>query len=236
MSVKNKSVYDIPMDPVTDHYRSMSELMQQYFYHKKHKQWQKAREILEDATDCRYLPAEIELAHLYKTTPEPNIPNVIRYHKAEHIYLRLLNLLDLPSHTSGRIALELVDLYGNYMKRPVGSLSMLFYTRRMGLAIPEGTLETCYRQIGQMDIHDFGANAADTLRLATELLSLGKADRFAEMLLRECVDTDDKLLQGMAALSLADFYYDRIAECAAYKKEAEYYYHMAHRCGFPAYL
>lgn len=236
MPEKRRFAFDVPVDGRNDCCLTMSELMDQYICQKKLREWEKAKAILEYATECSYLPAEVELANLYKTTPELNIPHTERYCKAEHIYLRVLDILDLSDDMTAKIALELADLYGNYMKRPIGGLAMLLRAKRFGRAVPERTLETCRRQIAQMDINDFGKNERDTFDLASELLPLGEADRLVELLLRECVETDDTSLRGIAALSLADFYNDRKGECATYQKEAEHYYHIAQQNGFPEYL
>lgn len=236
MPNKRKFAFDVPVNSEKDYYMSMSELMEQYIRHKKLKEWEKAKAVLEYATECGYLPAEIELANLYKTTPEFNIPHSDRYHKAEHIYRRVLNILDLSDDMTAKIALELADLYGNYMKQPIGGLAMLLRAKRLGRAVPERTLETCRRQITQMDINNLGKNAREAFDLASELLLLSEVDRFVELLLRECVETDNISLRGIAALSLADFYNDRQAECVTYRKEAERYYRIAGECGYPEYL
>lgn len=233
---KRRFAFNVPVDGVNNNYLSMSELMDQYEHHKKLSEWGKAKAILEYAVECSYLPAEIELANLYKTTPELNIPHAERYRKAEHIYHRVLNVLDLSDDMTAKIALELADLYGNYMKQPIGGLAMLLRTKRLGRAVPERTLETCRRQIAQMDINDFGKDTRSAFDLASELLLLGTADRFVELLLRECVESHNQSLRGRAALSLADFYNDRQTECAAYRKEAERYYRIACENGFPEYL
>lgn len=233
---KRRFAFDVPVDGVNNNYLSMSELMDQYEHHKKLSEWEKAKAILEYAVECSYLPAEIELANMYKTTPELNIPHAERYRKAEHIYRRVLNILDLSDDMTAKIALELADLYGNYMKRPIGGLAMLLRAKRLGRAVPERTLETCRRQIAQMDINNFGKNAREAFDLASELLLLSEADRFVELLLRECVETDNTSLRGIAALSLADFYNDRKAECATYRKEAARYYRIAGESGYPEYL
>lgn len=233
---KEKCAFDVLVDGTYVHHWSMPEQMDQYVRHKKLKEWEKAKAILEYAAECSYLPAEIELANLYKTTPELNIPHSERYRKAEHIYHKVLNILDLSDGMTAKIALELADLYGNYMKQPIGGLAMLLCAKRLGKTVPERTLETCRRQIAQMDIHDFGKDTWSAFTLASELLLLGTADRFVELLLRECVESHNQSLRGRAALSLADFYNDRQAECAAYRKEAEHYYRIACENGFPEYL
>lgn len=233
---KEKCAIDVLVGGACGHHWSMPELMDQYIRHKKLSEWQKAKEILEYAVECSYLPAEIELANLYKTTPELNIPHAERYRKAEHIYHRVLNVLDLSDDMTAKIALELADLYGNYMKQPIGGLAMLLRAKRLGRAVPERTLETCRRQIAQMDINDFGKDTRSAFDLASELLLLGTADRFVELLLRECVESHKPSLRGHAALSLADFYNERQTECGAYRKEAERYYRIACENGFPEYL
>ena len=113
---------------------------------------------------------------------------------------------------------------------------MLLRAKRLGRAVPERTLETCRRQIAQMDINDFGKDTRSAFDLASELLLLGTADRFVELLLRECVESHKPSLRGHAALSLADFYNERQTECGAYRKEAERYYRIACENGFPEYL
>lgn len=236
MSKNREFAFDIPVDGVSRAYLSMQELMDQYICHKKQKEWEKAKAVLEYATECSYLPAEIELANLYKTTPELGIPHAERYCEAEHIYHRVLNILDLSAEMTATITLELADLYGNYMKRPIGGLAMLLRAKRLGKNVPDRTLETCRRQIAQMDINDFGKDTMSAFDLASELLLLGTADRFVELLLRECVESHKSSLRGRAALSLADFYNDRQTEYATYRKEAERYYRIAHENGFPEYL
>lgn len=236
MPNERKLAFDVPVDSEKDYYMSMPELMEQYIRHKKLKECEKAKAILEYASECCYLPAEIELANLYKTTPELNIPHFERYQKAEHIYRRVLNILDLSDDMTAKISLELADLYGNYMKQPIGGLAMLLRAKRLGEIVPDRTLETCRRQIAQMDIHDFGKDTWSAFALASELLLLCTADRFVELLLRECVEAHNPSLRGRAALSLADFYNDRQTECTAYRKEAERYYRIACENGFPEYL
>ena len=233
---KEKCAFDVLVGGACDHHWSMPELMDQYIRHKKLSERERAKAILEYAAECSYLPAEVELANLYKTTPELNIPHAERYRKAEHIYLRCLNILDLSDDMTAKIALELADLYGNYMKQPIGGLAMLLRAKRLGEIVPDRTLETCHRQIAQMDINDFGKDTWSAFSLASELLLLGTADRFVELLLRECVESHNQSLRGRAALSLADFYNDRQTECAAYRKEAERYYRIACENGFPEYL
>lgn len=232
----NCRMFDVEVTGLTNRYFSMQELMATYEDCKRRRNWDAAKDVLEYAAECGHLPAKLELARLLKNTPLDSIPQAQRFARAETLYLELLNIFDLPSKAIAQISLELSDLYGDCMSRPIGCLASMLKAKRLGSNVSERSLELCRQRLSRMDINSFGNNARDAFDLGTELNLAGGSTRMTELFLREAAETEENPLCGLACLALADFYDEHKAECQTYRTEALHYYQLADKYGFPEYI
>ena len=123
------------------------------------------------------------------------------------------------------------------LNRPVGNLAMLLRTRRFKPdAVTDKDIELCKRKLSRMDISSYGANAKDAYALGMELVYAKGPFKFAELFLREAVDTAKGELKGRACLALADLYADNPHEGRALRREAFTLYRKAAEYGYPEYL
>ena len=216
-------------------YTTMTELMQNYRSFTADKNWTAAHETLLYGVECSHLPAQLELARLYKECTLLGIPQKERYAKSELLYRGILNLMDLSEKATGTICMELAELYG-YTKNSVAVLAMLLRAKRYGINVPEREVEHARHLLLNLDINDFGKSPRDAYELGLELSLAGGSPRLTELLLREGTESSDKLIRGQAALALADFYNDRRSENYVYAGEATRYYRVAAEAGYPEYL
>lgn len=233
--MKKRWSFDVPVDGFQEKNMSMEEIMRAY-KSCKNSDVTTAQSMLEYACDCQYAPAEFELARLLINNPKVELKQTDRYARAEQLLTGLANNLDVSNEAMVAISLEMAKLY-DILSRPVGNLAMLLRAKRFKTdAVPDKDIELCRRKLSRMDITSFGANAKDAYALGMELVYAKGPFRFAELFLREAVDTAKGELKGRACLALADLYADNPQEGQALRQEAFALYKKAAEHGYPEYL
>ena len=242
--------FDVPVEGISEKYMSMDELIRA-FHSCKDSDPETANEMISYAVQSGNLPAKLEHCKFLRTAPKLAMPQVEQYQKAETMLLELLNLLDVSPQLVADTALELGTLYADYLRRPVGALSMFLYAKRLGATVEDYKLKELQKKMEKMDINHLGSNCVDALRLGRELHRSGGTPKLTELFLREAVDKaleemsagkrGAKNLFGQACLALGDFYDSQISNCAAhertaYRLERDRMYSAAKANGYPEYL
>lgn len=233
--MKKRWTYDVPVDGIQEKYMSMPELMRAYFACKD-SDATAAQAMLEYASDCQYAPAKLELARLLIANPNVGLGQAERYEKAEKLLDELTNDLDASDNCIAELSLEKAKLY-DIQGRTVGALAMLLRARRFGSdSVPDKDIELCRRKLTRMDINEYGANANDAYALGVELVYANGPFKFAELFLREAVDTATGELRGRACLAFADLYACNPQEGRMLREESFKLYKKAAENGFPEYI
>lgn len=227
--------FDVPVDGFQEKNMSMGEIMRAY-KSCKNSDVGTAQALLEYACACQYAPAKFELARLLINNPKVDMKQFDRYARAEQILTELANNLDASDEAMAAVSLEQAKLY-DILNRPIGNLAMLLRTRRFRPeAVTDKDIELCKRKLSRMDISSYGANAKDAYALGMELVYAKGPFRFAELFLREAVDTAKGELKGRACLALADLYADNPQEGRALRQESFALYKKAAEHGYLEYL
>lgn len=233
--MKKRWSFDVPVDGFQEKNMSMEEIMRAY-KSCKNSDVRTAQAMLEYACACQYAPAKFELARLLINNPKVDMKQSERYARAEQLLTELANNLDASDEAMAAVSLEQAKLY-DILNRPVGNLAMLLRTRRFKPdAVNDKDIELCKRKLSRMDISSYGANAKDAYALGMELVYAKGPFRFAELFLREAVDTAKGELKGRACLALADLYAENPQEGRALRQEAFALYKKAAEHGYPEYL
>lgn len=238
--MRNKCIFDIPIESENIEYHSMTQLMETYKTLKAVNP-KVAESALVEAYKCGHLPAKFEYAKYLIHTPQLALSQAERYAKAERLLLELINLLDMTNEFVATVAMELARLYSDYLDRPVGALGYWLVAKQNGAKISDDELKRLQKKLARADINQMGVNPYDTYILGTGLLQEGGAFRMTEFFLREAVDQSAlnptmSQIHGSAALALADLYNSHRNESVFYMEESIRLYEEARKYNYPQYI
>lgn len=233
MTIQGK-FFDIPVQGVSCHYRTMAELMDCYSTCMEKRDYEATRAVLEYGVDCSSLAATLELARLLKNTPQLNMPQQERLARSEKLLRGILNTLELPDRIMATSAAEMASLC-EIQNRPVGCLGWLLTARRYGQQVPQDKLDWCRKKFRNLDINSLSDNVQDCYTLGYELWLTGEF-RFAEMFLREATSASNRELAGRSYYALADLYREHRLESGFFEREAAICSRLADENGYAQYL
>ena len=230
MKCENRRVntsFDLPIPGVDDRYYSMPTLLKA-FRSATIRDPDTAVKMGREMVASRYAPGELAYARFLRTGAGISISYTVRFRTAEMILRHLDRILDIPPELEAEVAMELAELYE--VKRPVGALAALLRAHRLGAEIPTERLERCRKAVLRtVDVNHLGDDPEDAYALAVELDRLGNTPEFTEVFYKLAYEESgsNKLLKGVAALDLAEFYERN------QPRSSSVFYRAAREYGFP---
>lgn len=219
-----KWIFDASIDAEDKQYLQIREIVSLAMEYKHKAEFEAARILLNRASSSPV--AMLELAKLYRDTPQLAMDRRTRYKSAEVILLKLEGEYDIPE-----ICLELWELY-RLARKPLSAMGYMMRSKRLGASIPAKSIDAVWHYIEKMDVNT--ATAADphgAFVLGCEASLIEDKYNIAIWLLQEAVDNGSGGYVGIAALRLSELF-DMHGDCELAKEYAD----KSAKCGYPPVL
>lgn len=216
--------FDIPVGLEDERCLPIKEIVSLAMEYKRKGEFEAVRILLNRASGSP--AAMLELAKLYRDTPQLEMDQRTRYKRAETLLLRLESEYDIPE-----ISLELSELY-RMAKMPLSSSGYLLRSRRLGADIPDKSIQAVWKYIERMDVNSITVqDAYGAYILGYEAALLEDKYNIAIWLLQEAVDNGNGAYVGIAALRLSELF-----ETQGNRELAKEYADKATKHGYPPIL
>lgn len=191
--------FDVPVGVEDEQCLPIKKIVALAMEYKRKGEFEAARILLNRASGSP--AAMLELAKLYRDTPQLEMDQRTRYKRAETLLLRLESEYDIPE-----ISLELSELY-RMAKMPLSSFGYLLRSRRLGADIPDKSIQAVWKYIERMDVNSITVqDAHGAYILGYEASLLEDKCNIAIWLLQEAVDNGEGAYVGIAALRLSELF------------------------------
>lgn len=191
--------FDVPVGVEDEQCLPIKEIVALAMEYKRKGEFEAARILLNRASGSP--AAMLELAKLYRDTPQLQMEQRTRYRQAEALLLKLEGEYDIPE-----ISLELSELY-RIAKKPLSSFGYLLRSRRFGADIPDKSIQAVWKYIEKMDVNSITVqDAHGAYILGYEASLLEDKYNIAIWLLQEAVDNGKGTYVGIAALRLSELF------------------------------
>lgn len=191
--------FDVPVGVEDEQCLPIKKIVALAMEYKRKGEFEAARILLNRASSSP--AAMLELAKLYRDTPQLDMDQRTRYKRAETLLLKLENEYDIPE-----ISLELSELY-RMAKKPLSSFGYLLRSWRLGADVPDKSIQAVWKYIERMDVNSITVqDAHGAYILGYEASLLEDKYNIAIWLLQEAVDNGEGAYVGIAALRLSDIF------------------------------
>lgn len=216
--------FDVPVGVEEEQCLPIKEIVALAMEYKRKGEFEAARILLNRASSSP--AAMLELAKLYRDTPQLEMDQRNRYKRAETLLLKLESEYDIPE-----ISLELSELY-RIVKKPLSSFGYLLRTKRLGADVPGKSIQAVWKYIERMDVNSITVqDTHGAYILGCEASLLEDKYNIAIWLLQEAVDNGKSAYVGIAALRLSELF-----EMQGNQELAKEYAEKAAKHGYPPIL
>lgn len=216
--------FDVPIGMEDEQCLPINKIVALAMEYKQKGEFEAARILLNRANSSP--AAMLELAKLYRDTPQLEMNQRARYKRAETLFLNLEEKYDVPE-----ISLELSELY-RLAKKPLSSFGYLLQSRRLGADIPDKSIQAVWKYLERMDVNSTTVqDAHGAYILGYEASLLEDKYNIAIWLLQEAVDNGSGTYVGIAALRLSELF-----ELKGNHELAKEYADKATKYGYPPVL
>lgn len=215
---------DAPVGVEDEQYLPIKEIVALAMEYKRKREFEAARILLNRASSSP--AAMLELAKLYRDTPQLKMDQRTRYKRAETLLLNLEGEYGIPE-----ICLELSELY-RLARKPLSSFGYLLRSRRLGADIPDKNIQAVWKYIEKMDVNTTTVtDAYGGFILGCEASLIEDKYNIAIWMLQEAVDNGEGAYVGIAALRLSELF-----EAQGNRELAKEYADKAAKHGYPPIL
>ena len=191
--------FDVPVGVEVEQCLPIKEIVALAMEYKRKSEFEAARILLIRSNSSP--AAMLELAKLYRDTPQLQMDQRTRYRQAEALLLKLERAYDLAE-----ICLELSELY-RIVRKPLSSFGYLLRSRRLGADIPEKSINAIWQYLEKMDVNTTAASDSHgAYILGYEASLLEDKYNIAIWLLQEAVDNGSGSYPGISALRLSEIF------------------------------
>ena len=192
--------FDVPVGVEDEQCLPIKKIVALAVEYKRKGEFEAARILLNRASSSP--AAMLELAKLYRDTPQLQMEQRTRYRQAE----ALLQKLEGEYYDIPEICLELSTLY-HMVKKPLSGFGYLLRSRRLGADVPDKSIQAAWKYIERMDVNSITVqDAHGAYILGYEASLLEDKYNIAIWLLQEAVDNGKGTYVGIAALRLSELF------------------------------